>query len=222
MFIENKYSKCYFNIINTAKSRDYVPNVYTEKHHIIPKSCGGDNSLNNLVKLTGREHFICHILLPKMTTGIYHNKMVHALWRMCNTLKLDYKVTSKTYTKAREKHAHVLSTVGTSGQFKIGRTTWNKGIARTLEEKQKMSQARTGISTGRTKEDFTPEWREKISQSKKGKDTWNKGITHSDITKKLQSEIAKNRPKKLCSYCAKLLDPSNYKRWHGENCRAKS
>ena len=222
MFTENKYSKCYFNIINKAKSRACLPNIYREKHHIIPKSCGGDNSVGNLVKLTAREHFICHLLLPKMTIGNYHNKMVHALWRMCNSLKTDYKVNSKTYTKAREQHSQILSTVGTSGQFKIGRTTWNKGIARTLEERQRISQARTGIPTGRTKEDFTLEWKEKISNSKKGKTTWNKGVTHSDLTRQLQSEIAKHRTKKICPCCTKLVDPANYTRWHGDNCRVKS
>jgi len=62
MYLQNKYSKCYFNIINRAKSREIAPNTYTEKHHIISKSCGGDNSSANLVKLTAREHFICHLL----------------------------------------------------------------------------------------------------------------------------------------------------------------
>lgn len=36
-----------------------------EKHHIIPKAAGGDNSRGNLVYLTPREHFIAHKLLWK-------------------------------------------------------------------------------------------------------------------------------------------------------------
>ena len=63
MYLQNKYSKYYYNIINQAKSRELAPNIYTEKHHIIPKSCGGDNSPANLVKLTAREHFICHFTI---------------------------------------------------------------------------------------------------------------------------------------------------------------
>jgi hypothetical protein len=222
MFIQNKYSMCYYSIILRAKARALDDNIYVEKHHILPKSCGGNNSLNNLVKLTAREHFICHLLLPKMTIGNYHNKMVHALWRMCNSSKIGYKVSSRTYSVAREQHAEILSTVGTSGQFKIGRTTWNKGVARTVEEKQKISQARLGIPTGRTAKDFSTEWKEKISNSKKGKSAWNTGITHSDETKKLQSKIAKSRAKKECPYCAKLIDPANFLRWHGDRCRNKN
>ena len=32
---------------------------YYEKHHIQPKSLGGSNKKENLVRLTAREHFIC-------------------------------------------------------------------------------------------------------------------------------------------------------------------
>lgn len=219
MFKINKYSKYYYSIIDRAKSREICSEIYTEKHHIIPKSCGGDNSPTNLVRLTAREHFICHLLLPKITSGNFHHKMVHALWRMCNSLKADYKVNSKTYTKVREQHSQILSIVGTSGQFKIGRTTWNKGIPRTNEEKKKISQSKIGKKTGRTKDDFTLDWKDKISKSKKGKPTWNNGVTHSDATKKLQSTIAKNRIKKECPHCSKIIDLSNFARWHGDQCR---
>ena len=52
MFLKNKYSTCYFNIVNRAKSRLLEENTYIENHHIIPKSLGGNNSKDNLVKLT--------------------------------------------------------------------------------------------------------------------------------------------------------------------------
>ena len=64
LFIQNKYHKWYYNIINTARLRESVDG-YTEKHHIIPKSLGGSNGKDNLVVLTGREHYICHYLLMK-------------------------------------------------------------------------------------------------------------------------------------------------------------
>ena len=80
MFLNNKYFIWYFNIITNAQSRLSPDNV--EKHHIIPKSIGGSNSNDNLVKLTPREHFICHILLTKFTEGINKRKMVYASNRM--------------------------------------------------------------------------------------------------------------------------------------------
>ena len=39
---------------------------------------GGNNKDNNLVTLTAREHFICHLLLTKMLVGNYQRKMLFA------------------------------------------------------------------------------------------------------------------------------------------------
>jgi hypothetical protein len=59
-----------------------MPQGYTEKHHIIPKSLGGADRKDNLVRLTPKEHFICHLLLPKMVEGPAVYKMVFAFFRM--------------------------------------------------------------------------------------------------------------------------------------------
>lgn len=50
----------YNQLIKRVKTR--ILEGYYEKHHIILKCMGGDNSLENLVKLTAREHFLCHWL----------------------------------------------------------------------------------------------------------------------------------------------------------------
>jgi len=60
MFNTSKYTKWYMNIC--SKDFDGV----TEKHHIIPKSLGGTDKLDNLVALSPKAHFICHWLLTKM------------------------------------------------------------------------------------------------------------------------------------------------------------
>lgn len=56
------YEKIYNQLINRAKQRTFVDG-YTEIHHIIPKSEGGTDDKDNLVELTGREHFVAHKLL---------------------------------------------------------------------------------------------------------------------------------------------------------------
>lgn len=43
--------------------------VYYEKHHIIPKSVGGNDNPDNICILLPREHFVCHWLLTKMVSG---------------------------------------------------------------------------------------------------------------------------------------------------------
>lgn len=79
-YLDNKYTKWYFNIIKNANKRK-INNGYTEKHHIIPKSLGGVNSKNNLVKLTGREHFLVHLLLIRMVIDKDIISMVQAIVR---------------------------------------------------------------------------------------------------------------------------------------------
>ena len=53
---------------------------YYERHHILPRSLGGDDSDDNLIYLTGREHLIVHWLLYKIH-GI--GPMAEAFYAMC-------------------------------------------------------------------------------------------------------------------------------------------
>ena len=61
------YKIIYDAIIAFRKSN--IPSGYSEKHHILPRALGGDNSKNNIVRLTAKEHFICHRLLAKIHGG---------------------------------------------------------------------------------------------------------------------------------------------------------
>lgn len=106
MYLQNKYTRVYFSIIERAKTR--ALDSYSELHHIIPKSLGGTNDKSNLIKLTAREHFICHWLLTKMVTSENKSKMSYALWIMLKGNKnqeRNLKVSSKTYSKIKENYA---------------------------------------------------------------------------------------------------------------------
>ncbi len=96
----NKYEQWYNNIIEKAKNREFQIEV-GEKHHIIPKSLGGSDETNNLVVLTLREHFICHVLLTKFKVGQEKYKMIWALHRMAFSEK--YKITSRMYEEVRKQ-----------------------------------------------------------------------------------------------------------------------
>ena len=76
IFLNNKYSNTYFNIIERAKSR--ILEHYSENHHIIPRSLGGGDDPDNIVALTPKEHYLCHALLPKMVEGNARYKMMAA------------------------------------------------------------------------------------------------------------------------------------------------
>lgn len=89
--LQNKYTKWYYELIETR--RHNVKTNYTECHHIVPRSLGGSDNADNLVHLTYREHFIAHLLLSKMFTGVSKIKMSFAARQMLGT----YCPNSKIY-----------------------------------------------------------------------------------------------------------------------------
>lgn len=81
MFLDNKYTKIYYTLINNALLRNHVklPHDGFQVHHIIPKCIGGTDNKSNLVTLNFKEHRVCHCLLIKMQiTKSAEIKMRHA------------------------------------------------------------------------------------------------------------------------------------------------
>lgn len=101
MFINNKYTKIYMNLVDTRKriNRHKGDGQLYESHHIIPKCMGGSNSLSNRVLLTPREHFIAHLLLSKSVEQQYKQKMYCALVRFMGkkSTKSGIKINSRIY-----------------------------------------------------------------------------------------------------------------------------
>ena len=147
IFIQNKYTRIYNKIIQHAQAR-VKPETYTENHHIIPKSFGGDNSKDNLVALTAREHFVCHLLLTKMTEGDARNKMLSAVFYLTGRGKAKERnnviKTSRLYQKLKE-------------DFSVYNSNLHKGRKRpprTAETRQRL----TASNTGKLNPNFKCEW----------------------------------------------------------------
>lgn len=71
----------------------------SEVHHIVPKAVGGSNDPLNLVHLTLREHYIAHLLLPKILIRERDRiAMYQALWLMSNRCS---RQTSRMYAAAK-------------------------------------------------------------------------------------------------------------------------
>jgi hypothetical protein len=105
MFLNNRHTVIYLSIVTRAQSeqRKKRGSVYYESHHIIPKSLGGSNDSSNLVLLTAREHYLCHRLLTRMTTGKAKAQMCAAFKFMVfgpNTRQKRYP-TAAQYRAAR-------------------------------------------------------------------------------------------------------------------------
>ncbi|WP_407304231.1 hypothetical protein [Acinetobacter sp.] len=78
--LANKYSRWYFSI--TQNRKDNPITGYTENHHIQPECLGGTRSTDNMVRLSAREHYICHLLLTKMLVGEPKKRMAFAFRSM--------------------------------------------------------------------------------------------------------------------------------------------
>lgn len=148
MFLENKYTAFYFGIINKALSekrkklrRNQSGFVYYESHHILPKSMGGTQE----VLLTAKEHYICHLLLPKMLVGTDKHKMINALIKMsfcASSGQERYK--SRSYSLVRkfiaEKNSELFKGKPKSEETKSRMKGNNGKWIRTEEHKQKISE----------------------------------------------------------------------------------
>jgi hypothetical protein len=202
MFINNKYFKWYFSIIDQAINREL--SCYTEKHHIIPRSLGGKDDQQNLVSLTPREHFICHLLLTKFTESTNKSKMITAAFAMVH--RNGEKINSKIYETLRKEH-------------KKNMEMFNP--MKNPEARKKVSLANIGKISKRKGIPLSDDVKKKLSEKAKGRIPWNKGkkldynnglithteetklkikearsrqvIKHSDETKRKQSESAKRR-----------------------------
>lgn len=80
------YESIYEQLIEKRKQFKLCKSKNTERHHIIPKSFGGDNNKNNLIYLTLREHFFAHLLLRKIAKANNNKKAYN---KMNNALRIN-------------------------------------------------------------------------------------------------------------------------------------
>lgn len=99
------YKKIYENLIE--KARSMVFDGYYEKHHIKPRCIGGNDSIDNIIKLTARQHYIAHMLLYK----IYENDELNSVKLLNAVICMRYgsifgcrkiKYNSRLYSKMKE------------------------------------------------------------------------------------------------------------------------
>lgn len=60
------YHRIYREFIADRKRREGDLSGYSEKHHILPRSLGGGDEPENLIRLTPEDHFFAHLVLAKL------------------------------------------------------------------------------------------------------------------------------------------------------------
>jgi hypothetical protein len=173
---ESKYSRWYDQLIDKARNRLSIDG-YTETHHVIPRSLGGDNTKQNLVKLTAREHYVAHALLWKMSFGpLHHSKMSYALRLMMfgsnnKHQQRNYKCHSRLYQSVRIEFSqdHSKNMTGENNSF-YGKKHTEDSIRKALQTKKETGNYGNKFQPGHKMSDETIR---KISIAKKGQ-TWDK------------------------------------------------
>lgn len=94
------YEKHYNALIATRKQRVLKEGEYYERHHIVPKSMGGDDAVENVVILSAREHYVAHWLLTKIYPSTW--KLMYAFYQMSKVNGRGRVVSSKQFDRARQ------------------------------------------------------------------------------------------------------------------------
>ena len=148
------YAKLYNRIIENRLNNPY--NGYTEKHHIVPVSLGGSDSKDNLVRLTAREHFVCHWILVKMYRGNKNSyyKMLKAFNMMCNSIsdkQERYKSCSRVFSVYREDMSRAMSALQVGENNSQAGTMWVCNLETKENKKVSNRQIPLGWVAGRNK-----------------------------------------------------------------------
>lgn len=178
------YQKIYDAIILNRQTNKYIG--YTELHHILPRSMGGSDDPSNLVRLSAREHFICHLLLYKIHKT---PAMAFALHAMTMTGVRTERYTSHMFKYARECLSKTIKEIQTQ-KFKdpevvekfrqASKAYWAKE-----ESKERARKARLGVV-------MSDETKQKLREANLGKKQ-----SESTIKKRADtlSKMFKGKPK---------------------------
>lgn len=235
------YKRIYDTIILNAQTRqkfgifNHLKHKY-EKHHIIPRCVGGKDNKENIVKLTCKEHFICHLLLTKIYTEPKQKKSLYAAYLymagIATQKGLTEKRNSRQYVAYKKAISEMLSGDGnpmygktTSDLQKQRVSEVNKGKVVSEETREKMRQ----FALGRTHSDAT---KQKISNKKKLRwqflseeqrekerniaRTAMLGKSQTDYQKKCVTE-ANQKTWQLISPDGQILTITNLNKWAKEN-----
>jgi len=185
------YQRIYNQLIERAQNRTLEG--YIEKHHILPKCLGGSNDKKNLVELTAREHFLCHMLLCEIYPK--ENKLKHALFLMSigkqRVKEKHYIVGSRVYERLKTEYSQFLTGKIQSQETKNKKSkamleVWEK---KTQEEISEIGQKiwDTRIKNGTTNI-------KSINRSKalKGREiTWDRGVNKVILQYDKQNNLIK-------------------------------
>lgn len=205
------YFNIYQNIIKLAQTRGIAKRSKRnklsgfEKHHIIPKCAGGTDHPDNLVFLTAREHFICHMLLVKFCKPEHLKSLQYALGMMRSR---GHIVSSHSYDFARKQYllAHVKNRTGSkhSEETKAKMSFSHTGKKKSKEHCSNLRLSQLG-------KHLSDAHKQKLSNATKGR----------KINYQLTEKQLMPKPIVVCPHCNKSGGKPAMKRFHFDKCKFK-
>lgn len=147
------YALIYRRLVSRAQDRVFAG--YAERHHITPKCMGGQDDKANIVRLTPEEHYVAHQLLLKMYPD--NTKLLYA----ATMLAMGHagRRTNKLYGWIKRRVAEDRRQPKSDEHIAKLR-----GQKRTVEQRARMSDARTGKRTPHSQQT-----KDKIAEAHTGK-----------------------------------------------------
>jgi len=177
------YKKIYDSLCQIGKilREEYS---YTERHHIIPKCMGGDDSVENFTILTAKEHYLAHYLLvkiyPKNTKLLYAfgmmknfngNQSRNFSSNAYNKMKLSYSLAMKLNNPMKNKEIVFKSIKSREDRYLNGELNRRK-----LSEQEKINISNRMLGDKNPTNRFPENHNFKNNSYVKGKLCYNNGI----------------------------------------------
>lgn len=200
----------------------------------------------NKINLTYRQHFIAHYILSKIYPD---SKQIYAFWAMCNKQSpnntRNYKVNSKIFESTKKLVSEKISQNNknrknpTKSKQKLNMVSCydsNKNYTEVTRQEFNNRNDLYGVNKFMDRSYMqTEEYKNSIRGKHKNKihilneSTGDKKfILESNFNKfknlgYIKKLVTYNRKEYLkeCPFCNKTIDPSNYARWHGDNCKLR-
>lgn len=153
-------------MLMVKRRADPAPKGVSERHHEIPRSMGGSNRKDNIVRLTVREHLIAHAMLVRMTFGPALYKMKKALGRMLSSRQ------SKVYLPRSSilfQQLRLASRAPMSEETRAKLSASRRELLKSGEIQKKISAALKGKSPGNVGKRMSEEQKRKVSAAHRGK-----------------------------------------------------
>lgn len=158
------YERIHDGIIAYRKDHPLPKGTYSENHHVVLKSLGGSDDKTNHVRLTGREHYVIHLLLTKFNpcqqtfaaAKMMAVKCKHQIGRADVKNNRAYQKIREEWSKLRKGYKHTAAT-----KAKVRKSWNNRERVMSNEQRKKISEGGLGLK----RSDAT---RERISKAKIG------------------------------------------------------